>query len=175
MLDNQELLALVRHHLQRNEIEGALVKVKQVLESDQPPDEALVLAGRVYAQIGMFDRAQAHYQRYLEAHPEAAHEIFELGMTYAQQNRSAEALQEWTRALTLVPMHPPALFFSADMLARGGKPAEARRHLDVLLKSAAPDNMYVERAAKLLQALESAQPAGPFAGTADVINPYGRH
>jgi len=177
MLDSEELLALARHNLQKGDLEGALSKIKQVMAGEEAPVEAYSIAARVYAQLSMFERAREHYQGYLQQRPDAAHEMFEIGMTFAQENKPAEALEEWSRALAAMPDHPPALFFSADMLARQGRAIEARRHLDVLLKSVAPDNMYVERAKQLVQALEmgsSAPGEVPF-DPASAPVPYGRH
>jgi tetratricopeptide (TPR) repeat protein len=174
-LDAEELLALTRHDLQRGEFERALARLKPLASLPQPPADSLALIARVHAQLGLMERAQAAFRRYLESHPDAVHETFELGATYFDQGNDVKALEYWTQALALQPTHPPALFFSAAALSRTGRSADARRHLDVLFKSAPTDNLYVERARDLLKTLEAAPAPVPAESAAPHANPYGGH
>jgi tetratricopeptide (TPR) repeat protein len=175
-LDVEELLALARHEVQNGEFADALARLKALVSLAPPPADSLAMMARVYAQLGLMERAQAAFRRYLESHPEAAHETFELGATYFDQGNDSQALEHWNQALAIVPTHPPALFFSAAALSRTGKVADARRHLEVLFKSTPADNLYVERARDLLKTLEGA-PASVITGE-DVpaaVTPYGGH
>jgi tetratricopeptide (TPR) repeat protein len=171
--DVEESLALARHQVQHGDFERALARLKALVALPQPPADSLAMIARVYAQLGLMERAQGAFRRYLESHPGAAHETFELGATYFDQGNDARALEHWTQALVIAPTHPPALFFSAAALSRSGKNADARRHLEVLFNSAPADNLYVERARDLLKTLDAAQ-AGAESGV-PTPTPYGGH
>ena len=170
-LDAEEQLAVAKHEIQRGDLERALSRLKSLASLPRPPADALAVMGRVYAQVGLMDRSQAAFARYLEAHPEAVHETFELGATYFDQGQDAKALEQWGRALLLQPTHPPTLYFSAAALSRTGKNADARRRLDVLFKSAPADNLYVERGRDLLKTLDAA----PAAEAPPAAAPYRGH
>lgn len=171
-MDPDERLALAKYEAQRGELQRALAMLKPLIAAERPPADSLAVLARLYARIGLMERAQAAFRRYLEYHPGAVHETFELGATYFDEGDDGKALEYWDRALALQPTHPPALFYSAAALSRTGKPADARRQLDVLLKSAPADNVYVERARDLLKTLEAAPTAAEAAAPA---NPYGGH
>jgi tetratricopeptide (TPR) repeat protein len=173
-LDVEESLALARHQVQHGDFESALARLKPLAALAQPPADSLALMARVYAQLGLMERAQGAFRRYLESHPGAAHETFELGATYFDEGNDAMALEHWTRALAIAPTHPPALFFSAAALSRSGKAADARRHLEVLFNSAPADNLYMERARDLLKTLDAAT-APVITGAPQPVTPYGGH
>jgi tetratricopeptide (TPR) repeat protein len=172
-LDAEELLALAKHELLRGEHESALLKLKRLVSQKKPPAEALALMARLYAQLGLTERARKTFEKYLEQKPDAAHETFELGATYFDEGNDGRALDFWKRALELQPAHPPALFFSALAHSRSGNLAESRRQIDVLLKAASPDNLYVGRARELLKTFDAqgAEPPVQAAGP----NPYRSH
>jgi tetratricopeptide (TPR) repeat protein len=174
-LDAEELLALAKHELQRGELEDALGKLKRLVSRKQPPDDAHAVIARAYAQLGLMDRAQGAFKKYLEQHPDSAHETFELGVTYFDQGKNDKAMEYWQRVLKLQPTHPPALFFSAAAMSRTGQTADARRQLDVLFKSAPADNLYAERGRDLLKALESEPPPGAGAQQPAPATPYRGH
>jgi tetratricopeptide (TPR) repeat protein len=172
-LDGEELLALAKHEIQRGDFERALARLKPLVSLADPPADALAVAARVYAQLGLMERARAAFARYLESHPGAVHETFELGATYFDQGDDPKALEHWHRALSLQPTHPPTLFFSAAALSRAGKGADARRHLDVLFNSAPADNLYVERGRDLQKTLDAA--ASTVEAAPPAATPYGGH
>ena len=159
-LDSDELVALARVDIERGAFTDALLKIKQVLADQSPPAEALALGGRLYAQLGLWQRARPCYERYLQANPNAVTEAFELGMVRFDSGDAAEARKIWSDLLGRQPTHPPSLFYRALALAQGNNAADARKDLDVLLKSASPDNLYFGRGRDLLRALDS-QPATP--------------
>jgi len=171
-LDGDELLALARHELQRGEHESALLKLKRLVSQKKSPAEALAVMARLYGQLGLPERARKSFEKYLEVNPGAAHETFELGVTYFDEGNDGRALDCWKRALELQPTHPPALFFSALAHSRTGDVAESRRQLDVLLKAAPADNLYAERARDLLKTFGTIEPAGSMLSGA---NPYRGH
>lgn len=153
--ESDELLALARLSLERNDVEDALLKLKKIVAAANPPTEALGLSARVYARLGLFERAAKLYERYLQAHPKAFLEQFQLGMTRFDAGKPDEALKVWAELLKEKPDYAPALFYRALALSQTGKPAEAKNLLERLLKSVAVDNLYFARGKELLQAIES--------------------
>jgi len=157
-LDSDELVALARVDIERGAFNDALLKIKQVLADQEPPAQAFALGGRLYAQLGLWQRARPCYERYLQTNPNAVTEAFELGMVRFDSGDAVEARKIWSNLLGKQPTHPPSLFYRALALAQENNAADARKDLDVLLKSAPPDNLYFGRGRDLLRAIDS-QPA----------------
>jgi tetratricopeptide (TPR) repeat protein len=158
LFEADELLALARLDIEGGKLDEALWKLKQVLTETTPPAEALAMAARLYAQLGLWERAKPLFQRYIEAEPKAMNEIFQLGMVNFDGGAVKEALAIWAGLLKDHPTHPPALFFTALAYSQTGQMTEARHGLEVLLKSAPADNLYFTRGKELLHAIEN-QPA----------------
>lgn len=156
-----ELTALARLDIEAGRVEQGLGKLKRILSGDTIPLNAVGMAARVYANIGLFDRAKQLFEQYLAIRPEAVDEGFQLGMVLFDMGNQDQALEIWEGILKRLPVFPPALFYSAVVLSRQGKIAEARRNLAVLLQTVAADNLYAERGKELLQALnkDDMQPA----------------
>lgn len=155
IFDADELIALARHDIEKNQLEQALEKIKCVLAGEAPADEALAMAGRVYGQLGLFKRAQESFRRYLALHPDAANEQFQLAMSHYSNGEVADAQGHWDAILRSHPTYPPALYYNGLSLAQQGKPMEAKRSLDILLQSAAQDNLYVGKGKELLQSIDA--------------------
>lgn len=150
-----ELVALARLNVERGELDEALWKLKLVIAEENPAPEALAMTARLYAQLGLFERAKPLFQRYLTSQPNAVNETFQFGMVHFDAGQQAEALVIWDALLKTQTTHPPALFYRALALHQLGQLPEARHCLDILLKSAAPDNLYFNRAKELLQSIEN--------------------
>src|SRR6266481_3978252 len=88
--ETDELLALARLALESSDFEGALRKLKRVVNAENAPAEGLALAARVYAQLKLFDRAEKLYQRFLDKHPDATLERFQLGMTRFEGGKASQ-------------------------------------------------------------------------------------
>ncbi|MES2180758.1 MAG: tetratricopeptide repeat protein [Pseudomonadota bacterium] len=152
--DLDELTALARLDIEQSRVEQALGKLKFVLSTDAAPTEALSMAARLYAQLGLFERAKVLFERYLSIRPDAVEEEFQLGMVQLDKGESEQALATWEGMLKRLPTFPPGLFYSALILNRQGKMAEAIRNLDVLLQTAPADNLYFGRSKELLASIE---------------------
>ena len=167
-LEADELLALARHDIERGELESGLRKLKQILAGSNPLAEAQSVAGRLYAQLGLFERAQALFQSYLQTNPDSVVERFQMGMTHLDAGQQQEALAIWEQLLHDHPVHPPALFYKGLVLAQAGKVPEAKQSLDILMKSAPADNLYFGRAKELLQAIDAGgRPSMPPEGKSE--------
>lgn len=152
--EQDELTALARLDIEQGRVEQGLSKLKSVLATGSAPLDAVGMAARLYAQLGLFDRAQPLFEQYLASRPDAIEEEFQLGMVKLDKGEEAQALDVWDGMLKRMPTFPPGLFFSAVVLNRQGKIADARRNLEVLLQTAASDNLYYERSKELLQSIE---------------------
>jgi tetratricopeptide (TPR) repeat protein len=157
-----EITALARLDIEQGRIEQALVKLKHLLAGSSVPAEAIGMAARLYAKLGLFERAKGLFERYLTIRPDSIEEEFQLGMVQLDKGDSDQALATWEGLLRRLPTFPPGLFYSALVLHRQGKIAEAVRNLNVLMKTAPADNLYFGRSRELLQSIErdaSQQPA----------------
>ncbi|MCE3602774.1 tetratricopeptide repeat protein [Massilia sp. P8910] len=150
-----ELLALARLDVEKNQLDSALEKLKSILGGPEPDPEAMSMAARVYAQLGLFTRAQGLFRRFLVAHPGAVNEQFQLAMTHMNNSEPAEAEGFFNAILASTPTHPPALFYSALLLSQQGKTLDAKRSLDILLQSAPADNLYAGRGKQLRDAIDA--------------------
>jgi len=162
--DKDELMAFARVDIERGDMEAALLKLKQVLAEESPPEDAYAMAGRIYAQLGLWERAKSLLQQYLSAHPSAVNETFQFGMVHLDGGQASEAKKIWEGLLKTAPTHPPALFYYGLVLAQEGHVSEAKQSLDTLLKTAPADNLYFGRAKELLQALEMQARPGSASG-----------
>lgn len=160
IFDNDELLALARVALERNDVEGALGKLKKIINSANPSLDAIGLGAQIYGQLRLFEKAGKLYEKYLEVNPGAFIERFQLGMTRFDLGKQDEALKIWEMVLKDQPDYPPVIFYKSLALAQIGKTAEAVVGLNNLLKLIQADNIYFNRAKELLQAIESNTKAG---------------
>src|ERR1044071_2587756 len=125
-LDNYELLALARRDLDAGRMEEALITLKNLIAQPKPDAEALPVAARLYAQLGLMEKARDCYKRYVKAKPDAVLETFELGVTYFEGGEGAEAKKIWDKVLGTEPTHPPTLFYSGLLAAQEGRMPDAR-------------------------------------------------
>ena len=153
-LDARELVALAKLDMEQNRLDRALVKIKRALTENGDISEAWAMGGRLYAQIGLFDKAMDFYRRYLSMNEEAVHETFELGMVHLDMGEPNEALKLWKKLLIKVPTYPPALFYKGLVQAQMQEIADAKKTLDILIQSAPVDNLYFGRAKELMQAID---------------------
>lgn len=154
MFDLDEQLALARFDMEQNRPEQALAKLKSLLNETPVPPAALSLCGRLYAQLGLFERAQGLFERFVALNPTALDEAFQLGMVTFDLGDVEGALRAWDALLERAPVYPPALFYSALALARLGRLVDAQRNLNILLQAIPNDNLYFERGRELLAKVE---------------------
>ena len=155
--ESDELIALASLDIERGNVEDALLKLKQVLADKNPPIEASAMAARLYAQLGLFERAKNLFKVYLDNKPDAIVESFQFGMAHFDAGESSEALSIWDSVVKKDPVNPPALFYRGLVLTQLNKQADAKQSLDTLLKSTPADNLYFSRAKDLLNAIDSGQ------------------
>jgi len=152
--DSEELLALARMDMEQNHVDSALLKIKQVLKTDKGNAEALSFGGRIYAQLGLFNKAKACFKQFLEISPDSDIDKFQFGMVHFDSGDQDAALAIWNELLAKQPTHPPSLFYKGLVLAQKNNLADARATLNILLQSAPADNLYFGRGKELLQNLD---------------------
>lgn len=157
-LADDEQLALALHEIELKAYASALVRLKRLVAADPPQSEALQSLAKLYGTLGLPQRAQVQFERYLAQRPQALHERFELGMSLLEQGQPEQALQQWQAVLQQQAGYPPALYFSAVALAGQSQQEEACRCLDELFAVSAPDNVYHERGLALAQRLQHTPP-----------------
>jgi tetratricopeptide (TPR) repeat protein len=113
------------------------------------------MGARLYAQLGLFERAKDLFERYLKLEPNAINETFQLGMVHFDAGQTQEAKKLWDDLLEKFPTHPPSMFFRALIMARENEATAAAQLLERLLKSVPADNLYFERAKDLLQTIQT--------------------
>lgn len=168
--DADELIALAKYDVEKGELDKALFKLKNVLSRRKAPQEAKALTARLYAQLGLFDKAKTLYKDYIKDVPDAELETFQLAMTHYDTGEIQQALDIWNQILGKQPTHPPSLFYSSLALANMGNKADAVKNLEKIMHSVASDNLYFERAKELMAALNS-DTSGQVRNTT-VNNPY---
>lgn len=156
--DTEETLALAREHFEQNRIEDALVRIKQLLNEESPAPGVRELAARIYARLRLHGRAIALLRQCLEREPESLERQVELAMVYQDSGDLDTALRHWDAMLQRHPLMPPALFNAAWLLAQRRQFADAGRHIEVLLQTAAEDNLYVGKARELQRMLSGSMP-----------------
>lgn len=150
LFDANELLALAQLDLENKHVDVALCRIKQAMSRENCPHTAHALIAKIYAQLRLFSNAQQHFETYLEQHPQASNEHFQLGMVKFESGKAQEALNDWASVLQQNPTHPPSLFYSALALLELNQNSDAKRNLSVILQSAEVDNLYFSRAKELL-------------------------
>ena len=157
LFEADELLALATLDIEQGNIESALLKLKQVLAGKKPPADASAMAARLYAQLGLYERAKGLFETYLKSNPDSIVESFQLGMAHFDTGNTSEALSIWGNVVEKDPVNPPALFYRGLALAQQNEHSDAKKSLDKLLQSAPADNLYFSRAKDLLSAIEAGQ------------------
>lgn len=155
--DGEELLALARLDLEKGAVEQGLSKLKRAVQQADAPLEARVELARLYAQLGLRGKARPHYQAYVESHPQDVHAQFQLGMLSFEDGQPDAALGAWERVLQASASYPPALFYSALIVARRGQHADARRMLRSAMDVIPAENLYYQRSRDLLVSLDGAE------------------
>ncbi len=154
LFDSEELVALARFDIDNGHLDKALEKLKRAISMDKVPVEALGMIARLYAQIGLFERAKVYFGQFLNQVPGAVNETFQYGMVQFDMGDDQAALGTWRSLLEKHPDHPPARFYIGLAQAQADLIDDARSTLESLLGSIPVDNLYFGRAKELLQAIE---------------------
>lgn len=150
----EELVALARLDMEKYDFSAALSKLKQAVVMENASLEAFAMLAKVYAQLGLYDRAIEQFEFYLQRDPDALIEKFQLGMAQFDAKKTTEALATWGQLLAGHPNFPPALYYRGLALLQQELPEQAKASLTQLVESAEPDNIYCERAKQILRDID---------------------
>jgi tetratricopeptide (TPR) repeat protein len=109
-LDDSELLSLAMEASSRAKYDDAITLLKRLVARNPQHARAHYLLGSIYAQIAMFDRAEASMAEALRLEPELAPARFQLGLLYVTSYRPVEAEQTWAALDQLAEDDPLRLF-----------------------------------------------------------------
>lgn len=154
LYDVEELLALARMDLEKNSYQESLWKIKLAMKKCKQGEEAYALAGRVYAQIGLYEKANVAYQAFIDHNPDATLERFQLGMSLFDSGEIEQAQKNWESLLEISPVYAPALYYMAVSYLHTDNIDLTRSYSATLLSSVEPDNYYYGLTQQLLEKLE---------------------
>lgn len=152
VLDSDELIALAGIDINNEHFDNALIKLKYALLRSKTGEVNAIIA-RLYARIGLFDKAQKHFESYLEENPDSLTEMFQYAMTHYDAANMDESYEVFESILRQEPKHPPALYYSSLVLVNQSRHAEAKMRLQYILDEIDSDNLFSIKAKELLGAL----------------------
>ena len=151
--DNDELLALSDWNFQNNLHENALEKLKVLVRRDNAPLQSHALIGRIYATLGLFEKAKISFTFYLENqtnHRMKINETFQLGLVERDLGNIDNALHVWDELLKEHPKHTPCLYNKAVILVEIKQYQKAADLLNSILEIAEDNDQHIQLADQLL-------------------------
>lgn len=156
LLDNEELLALSRNAIEREDYHDALIKLKYILKRDEVPAGVYALLGRTYAALELFDKSIVAFNEFLHHRPEVIPERFHLGVVYREMGDKEKAFEIWEEVLEKAPNFPPALYNKALFLLDDGNEDEAVEQFNNIIENVDPEDSHVEMANEMLSTISLA-------------------
>ncbi|MDO6685867.1 MULTISPECIES: tetratricopeptide repeat protein [unclassified Agarivorans] len=156
LLESDELLALSRIAIEREDYEGALMKLKSILDEPEIPVGVYALLGRVYAALELFEKAIIAFDEYLIHRPEVVPEKFHLGAVYREMGENEKALQIWDEVLDKAPDFPPVLYNQALYYLEEKDEDGAIEKLNYIIENIDPEDNHVDMANRLLSTISLA-------------------
>jgi len=135
--DEELLYVLGAAHERQGDVDGALARMRAVLEVAPDHAPALNFLGYLLAQSGKdLDEAERRVLRALQLRPETGAFLDSLGWVYFRRGEYLRAVEALERAVSLSPDEPVILEHLGDAYQRASRSEEAagawRRALDVL-------------------------------------------
>lgn len=149
VFDTEELLVFASRDISAGNYEGGLLKLKLAIQRDDSAAPHAMIA-RLYAELGLLDKARHHYRIFLTANPDFQLEAFQLGMVELDSGNDNAAMEQWTRVLEMNPTFPPALYYRALLRHKHERLEDARRDIEVIVNAVPEDNLYYLKAQELL-------------------------
>lgn len=161
VFDTEELLVFASRDISAGNLEDGLRKLKLAIQRNDSEDPHAMIA-RLYAELGLLDKARHHYRIFLTANPAFQLEAFQLGMVEMDSGDEKAAMEQWTRVLEMNPTFPPALYYRALLRHKHELLEDARRDIEVIVNAVPEDNLYYLKAQELLAIMKgnSPQPQG---------------
>ena len=148
---SHELLIEATALAQNGEFDGAIEKLKELIDAHPAHEIALGMLAGIYAQIGMHDRAIEYFQRVLETNPENPLARLQMGLCQLSSGKPTEALDTWKPALA-DPEDFLARFHSGLALLQLKRPAEAHQLLEAAERQMPKNHALYPQLAEILAA-----------------------
>ena len=148
--DSEELLALANLEIRSENYTAALCKLKVIKGRNEIPLGYFSAIGRVYASLGLLNRAKSAFVTFVEQTPEAFHEKFQLGMVEFEMGNLSEAQKIWGELVENHPLYSPALFYKAVIHLQNEELSEAKECLAAITENCGPQDEYYSRAQEQL-------------------------
>lgn len=129
------LLARAKTAAAANRLQEALQLHQQALAIDPAQEQIHINLISLYARLGQFDKAEAHYRAGLERNPDRDELHYNYAVLLSATGRLPDAITAYGRALKLNPLHAEAHNNLAYLLARERKLDEALMHARKALES----------------------------------------
>lgn len=133
VFDSEELYALVKQDMDKENFDTALYKLKLLFARRDFPIESFSLAGRAYASMQLFAKARVAFKQYLELDDTSAVDRFQLGMVERDLGNAEEAIETWSKIDKEDAPYPQSLFCSAEVfIEQGNAPSAKDKILELL-------------------------------------------
>lgn len=109
-LDSEELVHLAIKSSEQNNNEDAILKLKQAIVQSPDNANAHFMLGAIYAELGMYERAQQCFQAAILANPELHIASFQSGLLQITSGELDSAKQVWSNLDSLGEDHYLVLF-----------------------------------------------------------------
>lgn len=153
VFDSDELLALSDLNFQSGNHQDALEKLKILVRRENAPLQTHALLGRIYATLGLFEKAKTAFIFYLEHQTNdrmRVNEFFQLGLVERDMGNFDAALKIWDDLLKAYPNHTPTLYNNAVILAEKQQLQKAADLLNLILEVADDKDQHIQLADQLL-------------------------
>jgi len=150
LLDTDELFALAQLDFEREDYQSALPKLKKLIKGQDFPVGVFSVLGRIYAILGLFNKAKISLETFLEHQPDAVPEHFEIGMIHRQLGDDDSAISVWDDVLEKAPHFPPVLYSKALYLLDCDLTEESLEQLNLIIETANPNDRHIEMANELI-------------------------
>ncbi|MCG3723679.1 tetratricopeptide repeat protein [Vibrio cincinnatiensis] len=148
--EKDELLALANLYFDKQDYIVALPILKHLVSAETTPVGAFSTLGRIYAVLGLFERALVAFETYLEYRPESIPERFEISLIHRRMDNDEKALILWENILKDNENFAPVLYAKALYLRDSDREDEAIEVLTQLIENTPPEDNHVELANRLL-------------------------
>jgi len=118
------LIANAQRLVARGQRDEAAATIERALAAAPESGTALLVGGRVYAELGQAERAFALVERAIALAPEDAAGYVEIGHLFVRAGQGARAIQAFEKALALDPRLPAVRSNLATLYFQSGRTAE---------------------------------------------------
>jgi len=129
-LNQEELLHLAIESIRQGDHGVAISYLKEGVEKFPDDPKIAYVLGAEYAQIGMFEKAEAEMRRAIDLDPHLHTASFQLGLMLLTQGRAQDAAHSWEALNALPETHCLWLFKTGLNHMVAGENNQARKYIE---------------------------------------------